>query len=291
MSDHNHQQQLIKNGYFKVSGLIPEGMISDLQQKSATVIDNCTDEHRASVKSNGTMCNIAKMPQFADIISFKPIIDTLKEIGGTDVRWTGGYLISKPAGGPPLFWHQDWWGWDDLISYENTPVQLFVMIYLSETTADNGCLKAIPGSHRKAHELHQLNKAHSDELIKVKNPDDPAFAKHKDEVPAPAIPGDIIVGDARLLHAANGNTGDHERPLLTLWYTPSFNTLPEAIRAQYVKAIKSQADDIIDGSNGTALPHQWPTAQRDKLAPIYPIYAGDTPPLNWNREPDLNKMK
>ncbi|MBT5187438.1 MAG: hypothetical protein HOM01_11560, partial [Kordiimonadaceae bacterium] len=153
MTNNNWQQQLQTNGFFKVSGLIPDDMIRDLQQKSAAVIANCTDEHRASVKSNGTMCNLAKLPQFVDIFCYPPILDILKQAGGTDIRWTAGYLISKPAGGSPLFWHQDWWGWDDAISYDETAVQLFVMIYLSETEAGNGCLKAIPGSHLKQHEL------------------------------------------------------------------------------------------------------------------------------------------
>ncbi|MBT5185480.1 MAG: hypothetical protein HOM01_01640, partial [Kordiimonadaceae bacterium] len=69
-----------------------------------------------------------------------------------------------------------------------------------------------------------------------------------------------------------------------------YNKLPEPIQRQYLDAVISEADDIIDGSNSTILPHQWPAEQRDKITPILPNYKGDVAPLNWNRNPDLSKM-
>src|SRR3546814_17451836 len=64
-------------------------------------------EARAKVKSTGSLCHLSDSPEFADIIGHKGLIDTLRGLGASDPRWTGGFLISKPAGGPPLFWHQD----------------------------------------------------------------------------------------------------------------------------------------------------------------------------------------
>src|SRR3546814_12106298 len=83
--------------------------------------------------STGSLCHMSDSPEFADIIGHKGLIDTLRGLGASDPRWTGGFLISKPAGGPPLFWHQDWWGWTEPESYKARPQQWFAMIYLTDT--------------------------------------------------------------------------------------------------------------------------------------------------------------
>src|SRR3546814_7805167 len=101
-------------------------------------------------------------------------------------------------------------------SYKARPQQWFAMIYLTDTTRENGCLRVIPGSHRHDHPLHHLEAAHSAELQGFLNPDNPAFAAHPDEVAVPVTAGDVLVGDARLIHSAYGNATVHERPLLTL---------------------------------------------------------------------------
>ena len=41
--------------------------------------------------------------------------------------------------------------WDEATAYGEAPVQLFAMFYLTNTSRDNGCLRAIPGSHRRPH--------------------------------------------------------------------------------------------------------------------------------------------
>ncbi len=284
------QEQLKHDGFFKVENLIAPSIIKQLLSSSKHIINQCTDEHRESVKSNGTMCNLAKLPEFVDIITYRPILDLLERIGGKDIRWTGGYLISKPAGGPPLFWHQDWWGWDDPVSYQSEAVQLFVMIYLTETSPDKGCLRVIPGSHRKVHALHKLGQAHSENLIRVENPLDPAFASHPDEIAVTAKPGDVIIGDSRVIHGAYANEKGGERPLLTLWYSPNFRDLPKPIMAHYENALRTEADDIKDGTNATEMPYEWPDNDKEKILSVLPQYSGTVRPQKWNRLPDLDKL-
>jgi hypothetical protein len=69
------------------------------------------------VKSNGSLIHLADNPEYADVIASPALLRLLRECGATDPRFTGGFLISKPGNGPPLFWHQDWWGWDDDSAY------------------------------------------------------------------------------------------------------------------------------------------------------------------------------
>jgi hypothetical protein len=53
-------------------------------------------------------------------------------------RYWAGSVMSKPPGGPPLYWHHDWAFWDHEVSLRPTAPQLFVMVYLTATTPANG---------------------------------------------------------------------------------------------------------------------------------------------------------
>merc|ERR1711972_1164772 len=80
-------------------------------------------------------------------------------------RWLSGFLISKPPKSPSLGWHQDGWYWDEAVAYASSPMQIFVMFYLTDTSTENGCLRVLPGTHLRPHPLHaQLGRAHSSEV-------------------------------------------------------------------------------------------------------------------------------
>ena len=49
----------------------------------------------------------------------------------------------------------------------------------------------------------------------------------------PVKAGDLVVGDARLLHSANVNRTDERRTVLTLWYLPRYDETSERVRAGY----------------------------------------------------------
>ena len=64
------------------------------------------------------------------------------------------------------------------------------MIYLQDTQPQNGCLRVIPGSHRKLHELHYTN-AHTKSLSREENR---LFEPIPGQVAVPINPRDLIVG-------------------------------------------------------------------------------------------------
>ena len=65
-----------------------------------------------------------------------------------DISRRQGYSLSKPGGGPALYWHRDWHHWSCKAESEQPRgTQLFLMVYLVDTTPDNGCLRVIPRSH------------------------------------------------------------------------------------------------------------------------------------------------
>ena len=44
--------------------------------------------------------------------------------------------------------------------------------------------------------------------------------------------GDVVMGDARLLHSAHANRSDERRTVLTVWYWPVYDDLPEEVQAR-----------------------------------------------------------
>ena len=199
------KEQLDRDGFVRVPGVIDPVTIDTLLLRAQATLFRATQAERDAVKSTGSLIHLSDHPEYADIIGYPPLIALLRTLDASDPRWTGGFLISKPAGGPPLFWHQDWWGWTEPESYAVRPQQWFAMIYLTDTTPENGCLRVIPGTHRRDHPLHHLEAAHSEALQRFQNPDDPVYGSHPDEVAVPVRAGDVLIGDARLIHGAYGN--------------------------------------------------------------------------------------
>jgi hypothetical protein len=291
MNISKHWQEVLEQGSTIFPQFIDKETIEDLQKRAKTSLNNLSSSHRERFKSTGSLCNFADHPEFADLISNPKFMALLKGFGAKDPRWLSGYLISKPGGGPPLFWHQDWWGWDNAISYQPEPISLFFMIYLTDTTKENGCLRAIPGSHLKAHELHDLPSAHGENLSLYKDPHDPAYAAHPDEVAVEIKAGDLLIGDSRLLHGAYANTVAAERPLLISWYLPNFSALPEDIQARFNDIYLRKGLDVDAGEVTPKTTEDWPASLYKYVEDVAPHYTGQAEPTKWSRRPNMDLMQ
>ncbi|MBB4701512.1 hypothetical protein BJ982_003056 [Sphaerisporangium siamense] len=158
-------------------------------------------------------------------------------LGFTDPRWISGYVIAKPPRSPGLWWHQDWWAWGHPRSYVAQPTQIFVMIYLEPTSRRNGCLRVIPGTHMRRHRLHDaLLEPHTVE-IEAEGPDSVCHAETSGEIDIEAAPGDLVIGDVRVIHATHSNETESMRTAIDLLFAPHFGTLPAEFRAHYVNQI------------------------------------------------------
>ena len=279
------------DGFAVLPGLLPREDVARLQREAEAATRALSSAHRERYRSNGTLENLADHEGLARVALSHTIMDALRGLGATDPRWTSGYLISKPPGGAPLFWHQDWWGWGWEASYDAPAPQLFVMIYLVETSPSNGCLRVIPGSHRRAHELHDLGTAHGQALAAYDDPADPAYADHPDQRAVPVTVGDVVVGDARLIHGAYPNRSDTERPLLTLWYAPGWDRAPPALRARF-RQIYERADlDVEDRRAPERTPDDWSAAARARLSGRVPDKVPGEAPEPWRRTPDPARLR
>ncbi len=124
-------------------------------------------------------------------------------------------LNFKRPGGAPFPWHQDapYWAFrckhlDQLVS---------VQIYLDEATEQNGCLWAIPGSHRHGHVKPPKDR-----------PDTPLNRLYSDvgtldglsPEPLVAPAGSAIFFNSWVVHGSKGNASDNSRRALVMTYQP-----------------------------------------------------------------------
>lgn len=265
--------QLIRDGYCRIAGVLEPEMLDRLRAVTDRLLDDQGEEHQAAQRSTGSMISVTDDALFAELVAYPRALDALAQLGVVHPRWSSGFVISKPPQSPALFWHQDWWGWNDACSYTPIPQQLFLMYYLVDTSPHNGCLRLLRGSHLRRHAMHDtVPDAHTDELRRMVDPDHPAYQSIAEEVDVPVRAGDVVIGDSRLLHSAHANKSDARRTVITLWYHPFYDLLPEGLQAAIGRP---------------RAPGHWSEAdwQRVGDAGLTAHYEGTYAPTEWNRVP------
>ena len=266
--DNSRREQLLRDGYCLVPGVLDAGMLGRLRAATDLMLDAQTEEHKARTRSQGSMFRFPQTTDsvFAELVALPAALAVLARLGGTDVTFTDAYLISKPPHSPQLFWHYDWFAWEEPEMYAPPPPQVFCMYYLTDTCRENGCLRVIPGSHTRHNPLHDLiAEPHSATLGRADDLDRAEFGQRPDEIDVPVRAGELVIGDARLLHAAHPNGSDRRRTVLTLWYQPDYPSLPERVKAQMVA--KTQPPAAAWSAEGKAM-----------VSALHPVYDGPAPP-------------
>lgn len=260
------RQQLLEQGFTRFERVLPLDLLNRLRSTTDRLLEAQSAEQQAGKRAQGSMVRTNADPIFAELIALPAALKIFTQLGWSTPTFTDGYVISKPPRSPRLFWHYDWFAWEDDFSYGNEPPQLFAMYYLSDTVRENGCLRVIPGSHLRHNALHdQLLEPHSKALSEASDLEHPAFSTRPDEVDVGVNAGDLLVGDARLLHAAHENKTDQRRTLITLWYQPDLQAMPERMQAQMAAKVQ-------------AIPDDWPEQAKAALTPLMARYSGSAAP-------------
>ena len=192
--------QLVNEGFCIFENILSAALLNRLRSVTDQLCENMTEEHKKYFRSQGSAFRTYEDPVFAELIVWQLSLNALRSMEFKDPTFTSGYILSKPPHSPPLFWHYDWFGWEDPTTYDPRPQQVFFMYYLTDTTPHNGCLRVIPGSHYKHNPLHDLiMEPHAGEISSAKNLNRPEFSTRPDEVDVPVKAGDLLIGDSRLL--------------------------------------------------------------------------------------------
>ena len=153
------RRQLERDGFCVFDDVLDDDLLQRTRQVSDRLLDALPAEHLEKQKSTGSMVSVTDDPFFAELVAAPDALRALQILGYDNPKWASGFIISKPPHSPALFWHQDWWGWDEPISQTWAhPPQAFLMYYLVGTTPENGCLRLAPGVASKT-ALHARRRA------------------------------------------------------------------------------------------------------------------------------------
>lgn len=249
------RRALLDDGYCVLSDQLPGDFLRQLRRWSGDWLRRV--EHPTRWKYQGSdifVSGVRKRSRRHPNVPADAIVDALIELPAAtlaaleiDDLVSGGIyqIISKPAGAPPLYWHQDWARWDDPMSLSPWPQQVFLNWYLTDTQPTNGCLRVIPGSHRRRMDLHaHLVAPHEGGGYEVEETNEWMFADHPLARDVPVKAGQLVIGDARLLHGTHGNSSDERRTVLLGWYYRASNDVPDGWRGPVPQEILDRAGDL-----------------------------------------------
>lgn len=236
-------------GYVVLKGLLTESEVGKVRTATMPRIAALSWANQTVANTIGAYMTT---PAYAELFSHPKLLEGLKRLGLTDIAYLSAVAIFKVPGEGRRPWHQDWFGYG-YERFTDRPPEVGVMWYLSPTSRDNGCLRVVPGSHRPG------------SMINVRTLAEP-WQDLPGEINVCTEPGDALVVDARLLHAAHANTTREIRPLITVWYIPFMDEHDERVQAYVTKS--------------------WGAAPAC-MEPVRPRYAGTALPLMANYTPPL----
>jgi phytanoyl-CoA hydroxylase len=156
-------------------------------------------------------------PAFHDLVFNPKILDVVENLIGPDIQLHHTKLNLKPPSNREarFEWHQDY----PFFPHTNFDL-LAVMIYLDDSTEENGCLTIIPGSHKWGPRNHLFAKdgAFSSQL------EDKSILESRApwlKVPVPA--GGMELHHCNMLHSSTANRGTKPRSALVIQYRAADN--------------------------------------------------------------------
>lgn len=162
------------------------------------------------------------VPHFSDPRLFEymmdpGLLDTVQAITGPDIAlWSSQFFCKDPGDPRPIPWHADAHYWQDYLD----PIEVVgIWLALDEADAANGCLKLMPGSHRRRDWRYERSDAS----------DNPLFPRRvcADQIDWPAVRsaelarGEFVLFDGHTLHGSDGNFSDRRRFGFTLRFMPT----------------------------------------------------------------------
>jgi len=214
-------KDLFKDGYVVWKDILNE----DFAAKCAEASDELA-------KQQVNFLDVLPIPYegiFLELILWEPTWNLLNKYRFEPSFYCTAFINKKPYE-PKRPWHQDWWYWLDPISSRQIPCQLAVMYYFRGATKESGCLRVIPGSHRRWHKAHELY----------------GVGDYDDEIAVEVGPTDLVLMDARLLHSTYENKTNNNRLGVNLWHLLKTNEFCPELRGFCAR--NSPSKDIIPSS-------------------------------------------
>lgn len=142
------------------------------------------------------------------LVSAHPRLRSIVEaiIGERVIAANDSLVVKMPGAGAAVPWHRDPSGETLLAETGDASDDFTCDVYIDHSTQENGCVWALPGSHRR-------------ETLPAGDPD-PLDFDVPGAIPLEAEPGDLLLHSTGVLHGSPKNTSASMRRTLYLHYRP-----------------------------------------------------------------------
>jgi predicted O-methyltransferase YrrM len=158
------------------------------------------------------------------------VLDVVTDLLGPDLAlFESKFLMKASRVGGEIPWHQDfsyWW------SLTNAPQQVSCLVAIDDADEENGCLRVLPGSHRRGLLPHDVNARTFSKTLR------PGSFDPSKTIALPTRGGTAVIFGPLLVHGSSANTSPRERRSLTMVFTVSGLGVPEreVLRSRTAKA-------------------------------------------------------
>ncbi len=152
----------------------------------------------------------------AELAQAPKLLDLIEGLLGPDILvWDAVLFTKEPRGPEHLTWHQDlaYWG----LAHEDAVFTAWIA--LSPSTRLSGCMRVIPGTHRRAIQPHRDSYAAHNLLSRGQS-----VVMDFDEGSAVDIelaPGEVSLHDGTIVHGSEPNRSDDRRLGFGIRYIPT----------------------------------------------------------------------
>ena len=199
-----------QNGYHRIPTTLPTALVDRLNQTTDHHIRTMREPILWEKTDSRTPADIRRLskiltrePVYMETASHPLILDTLESLLGPNIELLTNkhnHLMVRPPGSAAVPWHTGEEIYD--------PVLFTALIYLEESTIENGCIRLVPGSHQRP---FRGEKRYPDGAFRDQ-------ALYHRSLPLPMPRGGILLFDDRLYHGSDTNHTDQSRRSMTLAY-------------------------------------------------------------------------
>jgi len=176
---------------------------------------------------------------FADWACDEQLTAIVAQLLDTDTLWLtrnhhNCVMTKHPRFSTATAWHKDLRYWSF-----HTPRLVNAWLALGEETPANGGMRLLPGTHRTRFAAERMD---SDQFLRADRADNAALIETAHEVAM--APGDVLLFDAGVLHAAGANTTDALKlSLVTTYYGAENRPIPGTRSARLESVCVREARD------------------------------------------------
>jgi ectoine hydroxylase-related dioxygenase (phytanoyl-CoA dioxygenase family) len=199
-------------GFYKVRETLPSDLVDQLNEVTSRQIANMREPIVWEEKGARKPENVRRLskiflrdPVYFEAVSHPIILDALEGIIGPNVEVLTNkhnHVMVRPSGSYPVPWHAGEEPYDHTL--------ITGLIYLEESTIENGCIRIVPGSHNRPFLKPRRPQQQRDNFYNSDN--------YYRAVPIPMPRGGVLLFNDCCYHGSDTNGSDHSRRSMTVAY-------------------------------------------------------------------------